>query len=519
MPSPLIPLVSLVVKTLGIPAVLIWQLQRRTSISLNTLQSFIFYVLGVSFYLWSQVTISQWRCDKRAKAVGATPIPRVRGKWLWNFDILVEGRRRFSHEMPGTFLMELEKKCGTTFDTAVLGGHFITTIDPLVVKHALTGTSFLNYEKGSFFNKIFEDLLGSGQRASFQTALARLKRVTSHRNLTRPYFAAEKISDFDTFSRHTARLLQVIDSLACSPGTSSAHSNGAVEIQDLFGRFTLDSATDFLMSGPLDSLSEVVATGDPNGPSTAFLGGRGRLGPLWPLFELWKNPNEDYMAIIAPVVEGLINKALAKPHEVNRTGDEAGSLLDSLIHKTRDSKIIKDQVLNILLAARDTTMSALTFSTYSLARDPVITAKLRAEILSVVGKDGIPTYEEARGMKYLRAFINEVLRMFPPVPFNIRAAIADDVVEDSDGRRHFVAGGTRVSNEELGFIPLETEFTFQQLSYSLYNMQRRIDLWGEDALTFDPDRWLDERKEIFKANPFIFQVPLYLIGRTSRLFY
>ncbi|KAG2040889.1 cytochrome P450 [Suillus americanus] len=36
-------------------------------------------------------------------------------------------------------------------------------------------------------------------------------------------------------------------------------------------------------------------------------------------------------------------------------------------------------------------------------------------------------------------------------------------------------------------------------------MHRRIDLWGPDALEFDPDRWLDERvKKYLIPNPFIF---------------
>lgn len=59
-------------------------------------------------------------------------------------------------------------------------------------------------------------------------------------------------------------------------------------------------------------------------------------------------------------------------------------------------------------------MSTLSSAIYSLARDPKILAKLRAEVLATIGKDAAPTYEDARGMKYLRAFVNEVLRMFPP---------------------------------------------------------------------------------------------------------
>lgn len=63
-------------------------------------------------------------------------------------------------------------------------------------------------------------------------------------------------------------------------------------------------------------------------------------------------------------------------------------------------------------------MSTLSSSMYTLARNPHILAKLRAEVLSVVGNGEVPDYEQARGMKYLRAFLNEVLRLFPPGKFS-----------------------------------------------------------------------------------------------------
>ena len=77
--------------------------------------------------------------------------------------------------------------------------------------------------------------------------------------------------------------------------------------------------------------------------------------------------------------------------------------------------MLKDETLNILLAGRDTTACTLTFSVFALAEHPAVLKRLRKEVLDVVGPARRPTYEDIREMKYMRAFINEVLRLYPPV--------------------------------------------------------------------------------------------------------
>ena len=80
-----------------------------------------------------------------------------------------------------------------------------------------------------------------------------------------------------------------------------------------------------------------------------------------------------------------------------------------------DYNIIRDETLNILLAGRDTTACTLTFAVYRLSEHPDVLKRLREEILSVVGPTRRPTYDDIRNMKYLRAVINETLRLYPPV--------------------------------------------------------------------------------------------------------
>jgi cytochrome P450 len=99
---------------------------------------------------------------------------------------------------------------------------------------------------------------------------------------------------------------------------------------------------------------------------------------------------------------------------------------------------LRNMAINMMVAGRDTTASLLTTVFMMLSRHPAVEEKLAAEVKSVCG-DAVPTFEQlCKGaMPYADAVINECLRLWPPVPLEVRKSLAADVLPDGT---HIPAG-------------------------------------------------------------------------------
>lgn len=176
----------------------------------------------------------------------------------------------------------------------------------------------------------------------------------------------------------------------------------------------------------------------------------------------------------------FIDRALALPnHELDKLSrsEKSFTFLHALAGYTRDPKVIRDQIVAILLAGRDTTASTLSWTFYQLSKYPDIYAKLRQETLDVCGTDRKPTYEDLKNMKYLNHTLNETLRLYPAVPFNVRYALTDTTLPGIPGQ------------------PDITVVAGDAVFYSTIAMQRRPELYPPTSPDFahphifSPDRW------------------------------
>lgn len=146
--------------------------------------------------------------------------------------------------------------------------------------------------------------------------------------------------------------------------------------------------------------------------------------------------------------------------------------LNELAKDTSNPILLRDQIVNMLLAARDTTAGLLAFVFFMLARRPDVWDKLRADVLEHYCEP--LTYEALMDMKYLRFVVNETLRLFPPIATNSRMANKDTVLP--------VGGGPD------GKSPLFVA-KHHVVTYSTFVMHRRAEFFGDDVEEFRPERW------------------------------
>jgi cytochrome P450 len=174
---------------------------------------------------------------------------------------------------------------------------------------------------------------------------------------------------------------------------------------------------------------------------------------------------------------GLSNEELEKKTK----SDEGYTFLHAIAGYTRSRQVLRDQLVAVLLAGRDTTACTLSWLFYELSRKPEAVRRLRAEIAATVGLDGDrrPTYDHLKSMKYLQHCLNETLRLYPVVPYNVRVALKDTSLP---------RGGGADGNGRMGVL------RGTQVAYSTLYMQRRADLYPPAASGFPPvDQFVPER--------------------------
>lgn len=142
---------------------------------------------------------------------------------------------------------------------------------------------------------------------------------------------------------------------------------------------------------------------------------------------------------------------------------------------------LQNQLMTFFAAGHETTSVSLTWAVYALCLNPAVQTRLRAEVRahlpSVDDASAALTSVDFDRLPYLNAVVNETLRLYPAVPVTGRIAVQDTTVLGVP-----VARGTPVTIPQWA-INVDTK------------------LWGDDAMAFNPERWLDTRDGVATLNP------------------
>jgi long-chain fatty acid omega-monooxygenase len=149
-------------------------------------------------------------------------------------------------------------------------------------------------------------------------------------------------------------------------------------------------------------------------------------------------------------------------------------------------------ILNFMVAGRDTTAAALSWTFYELCKHPTVVQRIIEEAAEVFGPvdndeadtvEPVYTYEGLNRLKYTHCVVLEALRLHPPVPVDSKFAIHSDTLPD----------GTYIPAKSL-------------ISYMPHAMGHNEQIYGPDVMEFKPERFFNNATTTTEPSPFSFSV-------------
>ncbi|KXT12791.1 hypothetical protein AC579_1808 [Pseudocercospora musae] len=255
------------------------------------------------------------------------------------------------------------------------------------------------------------------------------------------------------------------------------HERGAIDVGNWSSRATLDiiglsgMGRDFdSLHDPGNKLNQTYKSIFNPGRAGRFLQILGIFIPFWIIRRLPIRRNQELDAAssyIKQTCRDLIAKKREAMSEKGTVG-EVDILSVALESGGFSDEDLVNQMMTFLVAGHETTATAMIWAIYLLCKDKTIQDKLRDAIRKQI--PNLTSEIQASDIDdchYLQAVCSEVLRLWAPVSLTMRVTDKDTTVQGE-----FIPKGTTVI-----------------LSPWAINTSKH--LWGEDALEFKPERWLN----------------------------
>ena len=331
-------------------------------------------------------------------------------------------------------------------------GRVTVISDPVAIRHVLVENA-ANYRKDDLQRRVLAPGLGEGLLTVEGEAWREQRRTLA------PLFSP----------RHVAGFRGSMDEAAARLARRLARRDGQV----------VDAARE-MTRVTLDVLERTIFTHgvprDPDALGRAITRYFEAVGPIDPL-DVFGLPDliprigrlraRPALRYFAEVVDDLIERRRALVARGEAPRDLLTLLLEAADPETGrglSDLEVRANVITFIGAGHETTANALTWALYCLSRDPEARARLEREV------DAAPTFTDPDALPFTRAVVEEAMRLFPPVPFMSRQALADDRI-----------GRIKIPRNSL-------------VTVAPYVIHRHRRLWDEpDA--FRPDRFLPGARE------------------------
>ncbi|XP_017975798.1 PREDICTED: cytochrome P450 704C1-like, partial [Theobroma cacao] len=339
-------------------------------------------------------------------------------------------------------------------------------------------TKFDRYCKGKQNQEILIDLFGQGIFAVDGDKWRKQRKLASFE------FSTRVLKDFScsVFRRNAAKLVGVISKLEVS--------GQAFDMQNLLMTCTLDSIFKVGFGIDINCMDGSSKEGTTFMKAFDVSNERRFVDPFWKLKRSLNIGSEAALRKNIKVIDTFVHdvisskrKLLGMERDLNVKEDILSRFLveSEKNPDTMNDKYLRDIILNFILAGKDSSANTLSWFFYMLCKNPLIQEKVAQEVVDVTSSKGngannvddfVTTITDStlEQMHYLHAAITETLRLYPAVAIDGRNAEQDDILPD----------GYKLKKGDGVY-------------YMAYAMGRMPDIGGEDADTFRPERWLNNR--------------------------
>ncbi|KAI0878312.1 cytochrome P450 [Hypoxylon argillaceum] len=365
------------------------------------------------------------RRDYRLRSFGSPPL-RVPSKAPLGIDLALYSLFRFFRYTFFELVCSwLDAAPGRTVELRMFGTGLIFTDAPENIKDIML-TRWLSFGRGEVTRRIWGDMLGDSQIFVVDGDLWHQSKER-----IKSHVGKLRTDDLEITEKHARQLFARLS------------TDAPVELYDLIDRYQLDVVTDVFFGESANSL-----TSEP-----PFRAPMDTLHPINTARMLFGYLAPKVLRELDAYTTGVADRAFARGK--------------------KSYKDLKDSMISIMLGGKDPSAILITWAIYLIAKNPQVLKQMKEQVFSVCGEN-LPTASDLKELTHIRHVINETFRLYHPLGLNVRMALEDATLS---------TGGGKTGQEPLA-VPKDTT-----IIYSLGGMQRRKDIWGDEALVWRPSRW------------------------------